>query len=150
MNSTRGANNLGHALFNNLRDGDWMLDYISNRLINNYTTKKLGVWLQRVFDTLKKVTTSLFSRVFLDMVYRLPRSYSFSILFSMLRYRAIWFRVISTPFSLEWRKWFSMRSGLEWGRIYPRGPCSSRKSRLVSTMPRNDHRLKSRMLCRNS
>ena len=104
MNSTRGANNLGHALFNNLRDGDWMLDYISNRLINNYTTKKLGVWLQRVFDTLKKVTTSLFSRAFLDMVYRLPRSYSFSILFSMLRYRAIWFRVISTPFSLEWRK----------------------------------------------
>ena len=108
MNSTRGANNLGHALFNNLRDGDWMLDYISNRLTNNYTTKKVGVWLQRVFDMLKKVTASLFCRVILDldMVYKLPRSYSclLPILFSMLRYRAIWFRVISTPFSLEWRK----------------------------------------------
>ena len=55
LNSTRDANDLGHPLFNNLRSGDWMLDYISNRLHNNFGTKKLGIWFQRVFDTLKKV-----------------------------------------------------------------------------------------------
>jgi len=59
LESTRGSNNLGHPLFNNLRDGDWMLDYISNRLLNNYSTKKLGIWLQRVFDTLKKIPRHL-------------------------------------------------------------------------------------------
>ena len=56
LETTRGTNNLGHALFNNLRDGDWMLDYISHRLLNNYSTKKLGIWLQKVFDTLKHVS----------------------------------------------------------------------------------------------
>ena len=38
----RKNNNLGHALCNNLREGDWLMDYISSRLIRNEPTKLVG------------------------------------------------------------------------------------------------------------
>ncbi|RCK55614.1 Glycogen debranching enzyme [Candida viswanathii] len=52
------SNNLGAAICNHLRDGEWALDYIVNRL-NKYVEKspKLGKfqeWLRSRFDAIKK------------------------------------------------------------------------------------------------
>lgn len=49
----RPSNQLGHPMCNNLREGDWMLDYIANRLISHPPTKLLGLWLHNAFSSLK-------------------------------------------------------------------------------------------------
>lgn len=49
------SNDLGHPLCNNLRDGDWMMDYIADRLVHNEGTKQLSVWLKTAFEPLKNI-----------------------------------------------------------------------------------------------
>ncbi|XP_034479824.1 glycogen debranching enzyme isoform X4 [Drosophila innubila] len=46
---------LGHPLCNNLRDGNWMMDYIADRLNNFEDLKPLSVWLKATFEPLKNV-----------------------------------------------------------------------------------------------
>ncbi|XP_054724204.1 glycogen debranching enzyme-like [Uloborus diversus] len=46
---------LGHPLCQNLRDGDWLSDYICGRLVDNPSTKDLGLWFQVAFESLKKI-----------------------------------------------------------------------------------------------
>ncbi|XP_070066606.1 glycogen debranching enzyme isoform X2 [Drosophila virilis] len=46
---------LGHPLCNNLRDGNWMMDYIADRLNNFADLKPLSNWLRATFDPLKNV-----------------------------------------------------------------------------------------------
>ncbi|CAI5759247.1 unnamed protein product [Candida verbasci] len=51
------ANNLGHPICNHLRDGEWALDYIVNRL-DRYESKgirKFQSWLRSRFDKIRKV-----------------------------------------------------------------------------------------------
>lgn len=48
-------NDLGHPLCNNLRDGDWMMDYIADRLVHHEGTKALSQWMKSAFDPLKKI-----------------------------------------------------------------------------------------------
>ncbi|XP_067846093.1 glycogen debranching enzyme [Heptranchias perlo] len=50
----RPRNDLGHPFCENLRAGDWMMDYISNRLIaRGGTLAKVGNWFEAIFAYLK-------------------------------------------------------------------------------------------------
>ncbi|XP_030883464.1 glycogen debranching enzyme [Leptonychotes weddellii] len=52
----RPKNDLGHPFCDNLRSGDWMIDYVSNRLISRSgTIAEVGKWLQAMFFYLKQI-----------------------------------------------------------------------------------------------
>ncbi|XP_068144512.1 glycogen debranching enzyme [Drosophila tropicalis] len=48
-------NDLGHPLCNNLRDGNWMMDYIADRLNNFDELKPLSQWFKGAFEPLKNI-----------------------------------------------------------------------------------------------
>ncbi|XP_049783705.1 glycogen debranching enzyme isoform X1 [Schistocerca cancellata] len=48
-------NDLGHPFCNNLREGNWMIDYISHRLKQYSGTIELGLWLEKSMAPLKEI-----------------------------------------------------------------------------------------------
>lgn len=58
------ANDLGHPFCNNLRMGNWMIDYISNRLSLNPKTLLLAKWLESNLDPLKQIPRYLIPSYF--------------------------------------------------------------------------------------
>lgn len=54
LNRIRPRNDLGDGLCENLRNGDWMADYIVRRLQQFPSTEELGNWFQGIFTSLKK------------------------------------------------------------------------------------------------
>lgn len=59
MNNIIKSNGLGHAICKNLRDGNWLPEYISCRLLKNSTTEKLGKWIFDFFIPLSKIPSFL-------------------------------------------------------------------------------------------
>ncbi|XP_052470780.1 glycogen debranching enzyme isoform X1 [Carassius gibelio] len=56
MADVRPKNDLGHPFCDNLRQGDWMIDYVSNRLISHRgTLAEVGQWFQAMFAYLKHI-----------------------------------------------------------------------------------------------
>uniref|UniRef100_A0A8C1XPJ8 Glycogen debranching enzyme n=1 Tax=Cyprinus carpio TaxID=7962 RepID=A0A8C1XPJ8_CYPCA len=56
MADIRPKNDLGHPFCDNLRQGDWMIDYVSNRLISRGgTLAEVGQWFQAMFAYLKHI-----------------------------------------------------------------------------------------------
>uniref|UniRef100_A0A8B9DIB7 Glycogen debranching enzyme n=1 Tax=Anser cygnoides TaxID=8845 RepID=A0A8B9DIB7_ANSCY len=56
MADIRPKNDLGHPFCDNLRSGDWMIDYVSNRLISRAgACSEVGKWLKAMFTYLKKI-----------------------------------------------------------------------------------------------
>ncbi|OXB66174.1 hypothetical protein ASZ78_012973 [Callipepla squamata] len=56
MADIRPKNDLGHPFCDNLRSGDWMIDYVSNRLISRAgACAEVGKWLKAMFVYLKKI-----------------------------------------------------------------------------------------------
>ncbi|GAA6219495.1 glycogen debranching enzyme-like [Lates japonicus] len=56
MAEIRPKNDLGHPLCDNLRQGDWMMDYISDRLLaKSGALKEVGQWFQVMFNYLKHI-----------------------------------------------------------------------------------------------
>ncbi|XP_028328469.1 glycogen debranching enzyme isoform X1 [Gouania willdenowi] len=52
----RPTNDLGHPLCTNLREGDWLIDYVSNRLkTRDGPLSQVGCWLVAMFSFLKHV-----------------------------------------------------------------------------------------------
>lgn len=52
----RPKNDLGHPLCDNLRAGDWMIDYVSGRLLSRAgAVAEVGKWLQAMFFYLKQI-----------------------------------------------------------------------------------------------
>ncbi|CAN9502909.1 unnamed protein product [Ophioblennius macclurei] len=50
----RPNNDLGHPVCANLRQGDWLIDFVSNRLINKEgALKQVGQWMAAMFSILK-------------------------------------------------------------------------------------------------
>ncbi|XP_051552871.1 glycogen debranching enzyme-like isoform X1 [Myxocyprinus asiaticus] len=56
MADIRPKNDLGHPFCDNLRQGDWMIDYVSNRLMSRGgTLAEVGQWFQAMFAYLKHI-----------------------------------------------------------------------------------------------
>ncbi|XP_064626502.1 glycogen debranching enzyme-like isoform X2 [Lineus longissimus] len=55
MGKISSDDDLGHPMSDNLRNGDWMCDYISSRLTKHPTTKELGRWFESTFAHLKEI-----------------------------------------------------------------------------------------------
>ncbi|XP_029313638.1 glycogen debranching enzyme-like [Cottoperca gobio] len=56
MSEIRPKNDLGHPLCDNLRQGDWMMDYVSNRLLaKGGAIGEVGHWFQAMFGYLKHI-----------------------------------------------------------------------------------------------
>ncbi|KAG9276162.1 glycogen debranching enzyme [Astyanax mexicanus] len=56
LSDIRPKNDLGHPFCDNLRQGDWMLDYISSRLINKGgALREVGKWFRAMFTYLKHI-----------------------------------------------------------------------------------------------
>ncbi|XP_035272297.1 glycogen debranching enzyme-like isoform X2 [Anguilla anguilla] len=56
MADIRSKNDLGHPFCDNLRQGDWMIDYVSNRLVSRGgALGEVGMWLQAMFGYLKHI-----------------------------------------------------------------------------------------------
>ncbi|XP_070709042.1 glycogen debranching enzyme-like isoform X1 [Pempheris klunzingeri] len=56
MAEIRPENDLGHPLCDNLRQGDWMMDYVSNRLLaHGGALGEVGHWFQAMFSYLKHI-----------------------------------------------------------------------------------------------
>jgi glycogen debranching enzyme len=64
LSNIRPNNDLGHPLCNNLRQGNWMIDYISHRLKHDPGTLELGTWLERSMEPLKKIPRYLLPSYF--------------------------------------------------------------------------------------
>uniref|UniRef100_H2ZLQ6 Glycogen debranching enzyme n=1 Tax=Ciona savignyi TaxID=51511 RepID=H2ZLQ6_CIOSA len=58
------SNDLGHPLCSNLRDGNWLLDYISSRLQKHPDTKEVGDWYASCFKVLQNVPRYLIPTYF--------------------------------------------------------------------------------------
>ena len=65
----RKGNDLAHPICNNLREGNWLIDYTSERLKKFDGTKKLGNYLAEVFELLRKVPRYLIPKYFDMIVY---------------------------------------------------------------------------------
>ncbi|XP_037086526.1 glycogen debranching enzyme-like isoform X1 [Pollicipes pollicipes] len=55
MSEIRVQNDLGHALCENLRQGDWLMDYVVGRLKLEPTTMELANWLEDTFDQIRQM-----------------------------------------------------------------------------------------------
>ncbi|KAJ8012292.1 hypothetical protein DPEC_G00067150 [Dallia pectoralis] len=56
MADIRSKNDLGHPVCDNLRQGDWMIDYVSNRLVScTGALKEVGEWFEQMFKYLKHI-----------------------------------------------------------------------------------------------
>ncbi|RUS77596.1 hypothetical protein EGW08_014635 [Elysia chlorotica] len=55
LSHIRPNNDLGHPMCGNLREGDWLADYIGARLKVHKSLNKLGLWFDSIFSHLKKV-----------------------------------------------------------------------------------------------
>uniref|UniRef100_A0A8C5B3J3 Glycogen debranching enzyme n=1 Tax=Gadus morhua TaxID=8049 RepID=A0A8C5B3J3_GADMO len=54
MADVRPKNDLGHPLCDHLRQGDWLMDYVANRLLaQEGTLQEVGRWFQAMFDYLR-------------------------------------------------------------------------------------------------
>lgn len=55
LSEVRSKNDLGHPMCDNLRAGDWLMDYIVARLAQETSTIKLSRWFEKVFASVKLV-----------------------------------------------------------------------------------------------
>lgn len=66
------GDNLGHAMFDNLRSGDWLMDYTVSRLKRYGSTQEFADWLESVFGAIKKLPRYLipaYFECFIRLVY---------------------------------------------------------------------------------
>ena len=55
MAKIRSKNDLGHPICTNLREGNWLLDYLASRLTKHRETLIVGNWYESAFRSLRRV-----------------------------------------------------------------------------------------------
>ena len=60
----RTSDDMGHPICQNLRAGNWLPDYISQRLLRCESTRELGEWMKEGFQTLDCLPKNLVPRYF--------------------------------------------------------------------------------------
>ncbi|XP_026277583.1 glycogen debranching enzyme isoform X2 [Frankliniella occidentalis] len=64
LSEIRPKNDLGHPVCGNLREGNWMIDFMHERLKRNPGTCDLGLWLERSLQPVKEIPRYLVPRYF--------------------------------------------------------------------------------------
>ncbi|XP_034241741.1 glycogen debranching enzyme isoform X2 [Thrips palmi] len=64
LSDIRPKNDLGHPVCGNLRMGNWMIDFMHERLKRNAGTNELGLWLERALQPVKEIPRYLVPRYF--------------------------------------------------------------------------------------
>ena len=73
METITFSNDLGHPICQNLREGDWLMDYTADRLKSKSGTKALGEKLAETFDQIKKIPRYLIPCYFFNVISRVHR-----------------------------------------------------------------------------
>ncbi|ODN03632.1 Glycogen debranching enzyme, partial [Orchesella cincta] len=68
MSGIRSGNDLGHPVCDNLRGGNWIMDYIAGRLLKDDNTKALGNFLQGCFQNVAEFPRYLVPTYFDDVL----------------------------------------------------------------------------------
>eukprot|EP00795_Rhopilema_esculentum_P004976 gene4976-21320_t len=55
LSVVRASNDLGHPICDNLRAGNWMFEYVANRMKHNHLTRQLGLWMGSVVGFLRNL-----------------------------------------------------------------------------------------------
>ena len=55
MDTIAFNNDLGHPICQNLREGDWMIDYVINRLKNKPRTKFFAEKIEEIYQPLRAI-----------------------------------------------------------------------------------------------
>jgi len=69
VRDARLYNNLSLPLFDNLRTGNWVLDYLQSRLENHSCYKDLVIWLTKYFGYIKVLPSHLKPKYFTRIIY---------------------------------------------------------------------------------
>ncbi|KAK4875160.1 hypothetical protein RN001_011582 [Aquatica leii] len=88
LSNIRPNNDLGHPVCGNLRDGNWMIDYVSQRLEIDEGTKELGQWIEKNFQNLKSIPRYLvpaYFDVLITGIYILLMEHSYSLLSNFVK-----------------------------------------------------------------
>lgn len=91
-------NDLGHPICQNLREGDWLMDYTANRLKNKTGTMILGEKLAATFEQIKKIPRYLIPCYFFNTIGRVHREMVNATLSLMSRYCIVNILLFSLPY----------------------------------------------------
>ncbi|XP_046883319.1 glycogen debranching enzyme isoform X2 [Hypomesus transpacificus] len=95
----RPQNDLGHPFCDNLRQGDWMMQYISNRLeARGGALGEVGTWLAAMFDYLKHVPRYLIPCYFdaiMVGIYTTALDHTFSCMSSFIQQGSSFVRLLA-------------------------------------------------------
>ncbi|CAG0909507.1 unnamed protein product, partial [Cyprideis torosa] len=98
LSSIRSKNDLGHPFCGNLRDGNWMMEYISGRLLVHESTREVGEWFKYQFDLLKQFPRYLIPAYFDAIVtaaYTLCLDQSWSLMSQFVREGSSFIRALA-------------------------------------------------------
>lgn len=98
LSTIRPSNDLGHPMCGNLRDGNWMIDYIVQRLQVEDATKELGVWMENSFLHLKNIPRYLvpsYFDVLVTGVYMLLLDQCYASMSSFVKHGSTFVRALS-------------------------------------------------------
>ena len=59
LHRIRSTNDMGHALFDNIRAGDWLMDYLTSRLEGVAALSGVKTWMERCFDVVRSFPAGL-------------------------------------------------------------------------------------------
>ncbi|UJR24125.1 hypothetical protein I4U23_027092 [Adineta vaga] len=98
LEKIRLQNSLRHPLIVNLKQGNWLIDYIVNRLQIYSTTKQLSQWLEKAFSYVKTLTRVMIP-VYFDLIitktYRILLEHGWSLMTPFISQSSTFIRALA-------------------------------------------------------